>query len=111
EAVRTAARDHGEGWRIPPYPPERFGVTSAKDTEWLTRHLVPQPLRTFEQPSAAEVPSKLQRTYVYCGKPATGSFDQFKSLQDARGWRFHELATGHDAMVTAAREVTLLLLE
>ena len=111
EALRAGARDRGDGWQVPPFPPERFGVTSAKDTEWLTRRLVPQPLRTFEQPSAAEVPSKLKRTYVYCGKPASGAFDQFRCLQDDRGWRFHELATGHDAMVTAAREVTMLLLQ
>jgi pimeloyl-ACP methyl ester carboxylesterase len=110
EAMRAAAREQGDGWRIPPYPPERLGVTSAKDTEWLARHLVAQPLRTFEQPVAAEAPAKLRRTYVYCGKPASGALDQFRRLQDDRSWRFHELATGHDAMVTAAREVTMLLL-
>lgn len=108
-AMRATAREQGEGWRIPPFPPERFGVTSAKDVEWLTRHLVPQPLRTVEQPSDADAPSKLKRTYVYCAK-STGSFDQFRRLQEDRAWRFHELATGHDAMVTAAREVATILL-
>ena len=27
------------------------------------------------------------------------------------GWRYRELATGHDAMITAPRELTDLLLE
>ena len=38
-----------EGWRIPPLTPQRYGVTAAKDVEWLARRLVPQPIKTFEQ--------------------------------------------------------------
>ena len=49
EEARAAATTDGEGWRLPPFPPERFGVTSARDTEWLKRHLVPHPLRTLRR--------------------------------------------------------------
>jgi pimeloyl-ACP methyl ester carboxylesterase len=113
EAVRKAAQTDGDGWRIPPFPPERFGVTSPRDIEWLQRHLVPQPLRTFEQPLAAPPPppSKIPRTYIYCSKPATGTFDQFAArFRDDRKWRFHDVKTGHDAMVTAAAEIAKILI-
>src|SRR6266403_2768002 len=83
-----------------------FGVTSQRDTEWLTKHLVPQPLRTFEQPLPAAGGDKLKRTYIYCSKPATGTFDQFaERLRDDRKWTFHDLKTGHDAMVTAPGDI------
>ena len=111
EGMREAARAHGEGWKLPPFPPERFGVTSQRDTEWLTKHLVPQPLRTFEQPLPAGGGDKLKRTYVYCSKPAMGTFDQFaERLRDDRKWTFHDLKTGHDAMVTAPGDVDKILM-
>ena len=111
EAVRESARTAGEGWRVPSFPPERFGVTSQRDTEWLQRRLVPQPLRTFEQPLAAAGADKLRRTFVYCSSPAMGAFDQFaERLRDDRKWQFHELKTGHDAMITAPGDVARILL-
>jgi pimeloyl-ACP methyl ester carboxylesterase len=111
QVIQDSARDSGEGWRVPPLPPVAFGVTSQRDTEWLTRRLTPQPLRTFEQGLSATGGERLRRTYVYCTKPATGSFDRFaERLRDDRKWSFHELKTGHDAMVTAPGEVAKLLL-
>ena len=94
-----------------PFPPERFGVTSQRDREWLTRRLVPQPLRTFEQPLPAAGGDKLKRAYIYCSQPAMGTFDQFaERLRDDRKWTFHEVKTGHDAMVTAPGEIAKILL-
>jgi pimeloyl-ACP methyl ester carboxylesterase len=111
DAMREAVRTQGEGWKLPPFPPERFGVTSQRDTEWLTKHLVPQPFRTFEQPLPAAGGERLKRTYVYCSKPATGAFDQFaERLRDDRKWTFHDLKTGHDAMVTAPGDVAKILM-
>jgi pimeloyl-ACP methyl ester carboxylesterase len=111
EAMRSAAATEGDGWRVPPFPPERFGVTSARDTEWLTRRLVPQPLRTFEQPVAAVPPAKIPRSYVHCAKPAIGAVDQFaERFRDDARWTFHEVKTGHDAMVTAPGETAKILM-
>lgn len=111
EAFRTAAATEGEGWRIPALPPQWFGVTSARDTEWLLRHLVPQPLKTMEQPLPAAAPATIARTYVYCTSPATGTFDQFaERLRNERAWRFHDVKTGHDAMVTAPGEIAKILM-
>jgi len=110
-AMREAAVAPGAGWKRPSFPPERFGVTSQRDTEWLTKHLVPQPLRTFEQALPAAGGEKLKRTYVYCSKPAMGAFDQFaERLRDDRKWTFHDVKTGHDAMVTAPGEIAKILM-
>ena len=110
-AMREAAATHGEGWTLPSFPPERFGVTSQRDTEWLNKHLVAQPLRTFEQPLPAAGGDKLKRTYIYCSKPAMGTFDQFaERLRDDRKWTFHDVKTGHDAMVTAPGEIAKILM-
>ena len=110
-AMREAAAAHGEGWKLPSFPPERFGVTSQRDTEWLNKHLVAQPLQTFEQPLAAAGGDKLKRSYVYCSKPAMGTFDQFaERLRDDRKWTFHDVKTGHDAMVTAPGEIAKILM-
>lgn len=109
--MREAVAAHGEGWKLPSFPPERFGVTSQRDTEWLNKHLVPQPFKTFEQPLSVAGGEKLKRTYVYCAKPAMGAFDQFaEALRDDRKWTFHELKTGHDAMVTNPGDVAKILM-
>jgi len=109
--LRESVANHGEGWKIPPLPPERFGVSSQRDTEWLNKHLTPQPFKTFEQPLPAAGGDKLKRTYVYCSKPATGTFDQFaERLRDDRKWTFHDVKTGHDAMVTAPGEIAKILM-
>jgi pimeloyl-ACP methyl ester carboxylesterase len=108
---RDAAAKDGEGWRIPPLPPERFGVTTQRDREWVLRRLLPQPLKTFEQAVPSAGGERARRTYVYCSRPAMGAFDQFaERLREDRKWTFHELATGHDAMVTAAGDVAKILM-
>jgi hypothetical protein len=109
--MREEARTNGDGWRIPPLPPERFGVSSQRDREWLTRRLVSQPLRTFEQPLAAGSGERLKRVYVYCSSPAMGPFDAFaERLREDRKWQYHELKTGHDAMISAPGDVAKILL-
>jgi len=111
DAVRESARTAGDGWRVPPFPPERFGVTSQRDREWLQRRLVPQPLASFEQPLAAAGGERLKRAYVYCASPTMGAFDQFaERLREDRKWQYHEIKTGHDAMVTAPGEIAKFLL-
>jgi pimeloyl-ACP methyl ester carboxylesterase len=110
-AMREAAVTHGEGWKLPSFTPEQFGVTSQRDTEWLNKHLVFQPLRTFEQPLAAAGGERLKRSYIYCSKPAIGASDQFaERLRNDRKWTFHELKTGHDAMVTTPGELAKILM-
>ena len=99
----------GEGWLIPPAPPEFLGLSDGRDIDWVMPKLVPHPYRTFREP--VELPagweSAVPRTYINCigSKPRGGPRSaQAEGIDD-----YHELATGHDAMVTAPREVAELL--
>src|SRR5262249_21851214 len=77
DAIRESARTVGDGWRVPPFPPERFGVTSQRDRDSLQRRLVPQPLKSFEQPLAAVGGERRKRTHVYCASPALRALPHF----------------------------------
>jgi hypothetical protein len=81
---------------------------------WVGPKLVPQPFKTLSAAVrlASAAAAALPRTYIYCFQPAMGPFDQFaQRIKVEKGWRYRELATGHDAMVTMPRELTALLLE
>ena len=109
------ARATGEGWRVPAPPPERYGVTDDADLAWVRPRLVPQPLPTFTEPLRLRHPeaSPPPRTYVACTESATATtFRPFAERARADPtWRYREVATGHDAMVTMPRELAQLLLE
>jgi pimeloyl-ACP methyl ester carboxylesterase len=99
---------------LPPFPVEQYGVFADADVRWVGAKLVPHPFKTLTTavrlttPAAAALP----RTYIYCNNPAMGFFEAFAERTKAgKGWRYRELATGHDAMVTMPRELTDLLLE
>jgi len=73
-----------------------------------------QSYRTFAQPIhfTGNGGVELPRTFVHCTNPPTGSFDQFAArLRDSPDWKFYELKTGHDCMITDPRNVIRILLE
>jgi pimeloyl-ACP methyl ester carboxylesterase len=111
-----AAREHGDGWRVPPPPPAYLGVTDPAQAQWLQERLTPQPLRTFQEPARvtdAAFATALPRRYVHCAVGSTvPTFAPFaeRALADEH-WRYDELATGHDAMVTVPRELAALLID
>jgi pimeloyl-ACP methyl ester carboxylesterase len=110
-----AAREHGDGWRVPPPPPQALGITDEVGAALLAGRLTLQPLRTFEQPVQLRDPaaSALPQTYVHCiAGPLVPSFAPFaaRARSDA-GWRYRELATEHDAMLTAPEDLAEILLE
>jgi pimeloyl-ACP methyl ester carboxylesterase len=104
------ARLGGEGWRVPvaavsaPF----LGLKHPEDVRWVMPKLTPHPIRTFRE--AVRLGSRLPplpRTYIKCigdkplGQPKTPQAD---GIDD-----YHELRTGHDAMVTAPQDVVDLL--
>lgn len=115
EVYLRGAREHGGGWRVPPPPPRALGVTGEEEARWLAAKLTPQPLRTFEEPAWLADPTSaaLPRTYIHCTAGLLApSFAPFaERFRDAPGWRYHELETGHDAMLTAPEELAGALLE
>ena len=76
--------------------------------------IVSLPFRTLITPIRLQNPTALtlSRTYVYCNNPAMGFFEaSAERARTEKGWRYRELATGHDAMVTLPRELVQLLCE
>ena len=109
-----AARMREEGERtgfVQPPPLALWGVTEPEHVAYATPRQGPHPYRTLSQPirlsgNARDIP----RTFIYCSSPATGSFDQFAaSYRDDPAWTFHELPTGHDAMILMPERVAGIL--
>lgn len=102
------------GGLLPPFPVEQYGVFAEADVRWVGPKLVPQPFKTLTTPVRLKNPTALvlPRTYIYCNGPAMGFFEAFAEwTRTGKGWRYRELATGHDAMVTMPQQLTDLLLE
>jgi pimeloyl-ACP methyl ester carboxylesterase len=104
------ARIGGEGWRVPVAvaSAQFLGLKHEEDLRWVMPKLTPHPIRTFRE--AVRLGSKLPpvpRTYINCiGDKALG---QPKTMQADGIDDYHELRTGHDAMVTAPQDVADLL--
>jgi pimeloyl-ACP methyl ester carboxylesterase len=101
------------GQTVPPPSPDVFGVTDPVDAEWLKRRLTPQPLNCYRVPIRLEHPlgNGGSKTYIACTgpyyQPAVPSQEWVKSQAD---WRYLELSTGHDAMVTSPQQLSDMLI-
>lgn len=104
-----------DGVAMAPLPPEIFGVPAGSpEAAWLARRLTPHPLRTWFEPVrlARGGSAGLPRTYVHCVEPvlAMAAFPAHaERVRHDPSWRYVELRTGHDAMVTAPDQVAELL--
>jgi pimeloyl-ACP methyl ester carboxylesterase len=104
------AQAAGEGWRVPVAvaSPQFLGLASDEDIRWVIPRLTPHPIRTCREAVrlSASFP-QMPRTYINCigdkpfGQPRTA---QAEGIEDYR-----EMRTGHDAMVTAPRDLSALL--
>ena len=104
------ARVGGDGWRIPASAAtvQFLGLKEETDVSWVMPKLTAHPIRTFREPVklSANFP-QMPRAYINCiGDKPLG---QPKSAQAADIEDYHELRTGHDAMVTAAVDLAELL--
>ena len=116
-ALREQATAHGEGWRLPPAPPHAFGLSDEADIAWAQARLSAQPMRPLEQPIRVGNPAtaRLPHTIIDCTQGLRGpsiAADAVASAQvwTERGWGYHTLDTGHDAMITAPRQLADVLL-
>jgi pimeloyl-ACP methyl ester carboxylesterase len=108
-----AAQESSGGLSIPPPNAAAFGITDAADAAWVERRLTPHPLATYSLPLTLRHPlgNGVPATYIRCIDPAyanTASSAEFAKAQP--GWQYLEIATGHDAMITAPAELTRMLL-
>jgi pimeloyl-ACP methyl ester carboxylesterase len=100
-------------------PPDAsvFGLIGA-DAAWVNRRQTPQPLgvyldnadgksQVFDEARFAQQ----NRTFINCNNPALATIDISRQRVKAdTSWRWLEMATGHDPMVSHPKELTQLLL-
>ncbi len=82
---------------------------------WVERRITLHPVSSQIQPIRLEHGGSegIPRTYILCaGSPGETPFMVLaKRIRASEEWRYRELATGHDAMVTMPEETAELLLE
>jgi pimeloyl-ACP methyl ester carboxylesterase len=114
-ARRKLAAEQGGGLAIPAPRVSVFGIPEDHpNADWVRRHLTPHPAATYESALALEHPvgNGLPCVYIQCAAPAYAPLEGVRQwVKRQQGWRLREIATGHDAMVTAPAEVTRMLLE
>jgi pimeloyl-ACP methyl ester carboxylesterase len=95
---QRALKEQGREWLVASYTPEEFGVTNSVDVEWMNTRLCPMPWHTHDQPLRITNPQakKLPKCYISCTE---FGYSQFKAQNSSAGWNYHELKTGHDAMI------------
>jgi pimeloyl-ACP methyl ester carboxylesterase len=112
--MQEHARARGDGWRVPP-PAEEALVAWAGTAElpWLTERLTPHPLKSLREPVrlATSATTLIPATYIRCTDTPLTVLAESTVRAKAAGWRYRELPTGHDAMVTMPRELADLFLE
>jgi pimeloyl-ACP methyl ester carboxylesterase len=90
-------------------PPAMVGVTDPDQVAWLAARLTPQPRLTFSEPTRLTgAVDAIACRAVLC---TPGGPMPFAQLADEHGWPTTVLDVGHDAMVTAPRELADILLE
>lgn len=111
-AFRREGEDRGS---VAPPPLSLWGLTRPEHLALAAPREAPHPYGTFTEPlrlANEAALARLPKTFIYCCSPATGTFDQFaRKYRNDPAWRFHELATGHDAMVLVPEELAAILLE
>lgn len=109
ESLRIA---NGGSGGIPVPPVGFFAVGSAEQEAWLERRLTPHPVESFFEKLMLEHPlgNGVPTTYIVCTDPYFSPTEPSRALAARQpGWRFVDIATGHDAMVSAPAELARLL--
>lgn len=107
---KSAAKDGG--LTIPAWPAVTFGVKDTAAARWVDARLTGHPLRTFSQPLTLHHPygNHLPKIFIACTVDVLPAIVPFaEKTKHSKDWTYHELVTGHDAMLTAPRETAALL--
>jgi len=110
ERIAQAKQTSG-GLSIPAPPASAFGIADPTDAAWLEARLTPHPLRTYTSTqSFRDKPGNgLSAEYILCNDPIYGPLHGARARARSLGWPVREIATGHNAMVTAPGALVDLL--
>jgi pimeloyl-ACP methyl ester carboxylesterase len=112
-AARTkASMEFDGGLSVPPPSAEALGILKPEDAARTLPRLTPHPMSVNRAPLNLSHPigNGVAKTYVLCTDPIYPALERSRAFARAQGWPIVELATGHDAMVTAPRDTADLLL-
>lgn len=113
EARVKAAEESSEGLSLPVPPASAFGITDPGQQERVAPRLTPHPISTYQSKLVLEHPltNGVPTTYVVCTDPIYPALEATRTWVREQNWAVRELATGHDAMVSAPQETADLLME
>lgn len=106
------AMDFDKGLSIPSPPSTWFGVTDSVDIHWTNNRLTSQPYKTFTQSLVLKNPygNNIPLIYIACTKPELTVLEQFAAkAKNDKAWKYYELKTGHDAMISMPAKLAALL--
>jgi pimeloyl-ACP methyl ester carboxylesterase len=111
--LMEGAQNVGDGWKIPPIPPEAFNV-NAGDVEWIKRQYTMQPIGCFEQ--RIKLTGGIEQIEDVTFILATGFIDSspfppFYERAKAKGWKTRTLTGGHVVMLDQPDQVARILVE
>jgi pimeloyl-ACP methyl ester carboxylesterase len=104
----AASRNSG----MAPLRAAAYGVLDPTDAAWVERHLTDHPVRSYQDrlELAADLGNALPVRYVVCTDPPYPAIHAGHEVVRRYGWPITELATGHDAMISAPDALVDLLL-
>lgn len=97
---------------LAPADPEAFDLQGAA-RDWVVRRMTPQPGALYDAPLHfdAQRVAALRRVFVDCTAPALATIAASRArVRTEPGWEVIEIATGHDAMVSAPEALARALL-
>ena len=115
QAIRLRMAQATPGALTIPLPTETmFDLPAGPDRDWVARRITPHPLAAYTDQIVLNHPvgNGRPRVYIRCTGPAypavVPSYDRVKA---EGGWTLVDIATGHDAMVTAPEALAEILLQ
>ncbi len=103
---------NGGSGGIPAPPVGFFAVANGEQEQWLGRRLTPHPVEAFFETLQLDNPvgNGIPATYIVCTEPFFAPTEPSRIFAATQpGWRFLDIATGHDAMISAPGELAELL--
>jgi hypothetical protein len=103
-------KEQGKEWLVSSFDPTVWGVSDPDDVAWMNSRLCPMPWHTHDQ-SLRIVnlqAQKIPKSYISCTEYKNFHF-MAQRARSQPGWDFHELKTGHDAMITLPDELVQIL--
>src|ERR1019366_2369277 len=90
-----------------------FDLPPGPDRDWVGRRITPHPVASYTEPVILNGPvgNGRPRSYIRCTDPPYPAVQpSFERIRADAAWKLLEIATGHDAMVTAPEALAELLL-